>query len=202
MNKEQILCFKRENLPANWLKSQITIKLNYLDFLNQIQSVNYYFEEKQKAENNTQLKQLIPYIILENTQNGKVLIYKRQGNEKRIRGLWSVGVGGHIDKVDKKDKDNIKDIVEFCIKRELKEELLGHQVNAKQIEFLGIMNEELTKVGKVHIAAVFKYKIINNEILRYANELKKNKWLNINTIISDYKLELWSEMALSMLQTK
>src|SRR4030042_1570946 len=58
------------------------------------------FINRSEAEKDPSYKQIIPYVIM--CHNGKFLSYVRgkKAGEKRLLGLRSIGIGGHINPID------------------------------------------------------------------------------------------------------
>ncbi|PID26396.1 MAG: hypothetical protein CR982_10555 [Candidatus Cloacimonadota bacterium] len=201
MNETEILVYNREKLPQEWLDEKVILKMDEKSFKDSLKLGKYQFINREKVENDPNFKQIIPYVIIRNPK-GEIITYQRQGNEKRIESLWSIGVGGHIDKVD--NKDEIIGTIESCIMRELYEESCGQiPFDKSKLSFLGIINEEITKVGKVHLGAVY---LLNTEVDKLdfdseEDELSKHCWLSKEDILNSKKLEMWSEMALNLLES-
>ena len=93
-------------------------------------------------------KQIIPYLVF--THNGKYFLMERhaKASEQRLKSKLSLGIGGHIRQQDM-ESTNIFD----WAKREFHEEVsYSGQFTIKP---LGIINDDSTQVGKVHIGFVF-----------------------------------------------
>jgi predicted NUDIX family phosphoesterase len=191
--KENVLVISRENLPNKWIQGRFAEKISVEEFKKDVSI--YSWMDRDIAEIDESVKQLIPYIILKDKVNNRIGVYQRHGSEKRIHGLHSVGVGGHISDTDNREAYSMFDIIIHSAKRELSEELIGLDTK-EALQFIGVMNEEETKVGRTHIALVF---VIELEKLPIGDqELLNFEWKNKEDIILNYKLELWSEMALSI----
>ena len=54
---------------------------------------------RSSAERDPSWKQVIPYVTLLDRE-GLALAYPRQGREARLRRLWSLGIGGHVERAD------------------------------------------------------------------------------------------------------
>ena len=189
---EKVLVIARENLPLAWLGNQVAIKPNK-EQVNQLTSL-IEWQNRVAAETNESFKQIIPYLILQNPNNQQIAMYQRAGNEKRIHGLYSVGLGGHINPIDQQHNDSFMDIVVRASQRELAEELCGFESN--NFEFKGIINEEKTKVGRTHLGFVFLMNTFSEP--KPGKELLNYQWISKDQIPL-YRLELWSEMALQLL---
>lgn len=191
---ERVLVVDRENIPSAWLQNRYIKKLTEWDFTNSFNT--YGWLDRDYAEKDESVKQLIPYIILKDRINNRIGIYQRHGSEKRIHGLFSIGVGGHISDVDNLKNGFLLNIVKHSAKRELGEELIGLDIE-KPLNFIGVMNEEETKVGRTHIALVF---VMELDVLPEGDEELLNfDWKTKQEVRDGYKLELWSEMAMELI---
>ncbi|GIV42771.1 MAG: hypothetical protein KatS3mg034_2081 [Vicingaceae bacterium] len=187
-----IACIERKSIPHQFLAKFIAIKTN-TDTINNLFD-NITFKEKNFIENNENFKQPIPYIVLTNKQN-KIAIYQRNGSEKRLNNYWSIGFGGHIEPSDFSENNFLETLLN-CAKREIFEELKIHLPDT--IQFRGIINEEITPVGRTHIGFVFQTTINTIDTLKYSGEIKNLKFTTSNEIRSK-NLELWSELTLKLI---
>ena len=197
---EKVLVFDAEKLEKlKNLSGFSTDKENQQYFAISILPFTKFIDRK-KAENDTQYKQIIPYVLV--THDNKVLVYKRtkQGGEGRLHEKYSVGIGGHINPEDGLGADAIAN----AISRELLEELFFDNLNNKDfnIEQLGFIYDDSNDVGKVHFGYVVQMKL-NNEIknLPVANEntLAELEWLTYKKAFKNNKLENWSKLVLKVL---
>jgi predicted NUDIX family phosphoesterase len=115
-----------------------------------------FFVERDHAEHNPDLKQVIPYSIV--VRGGEILVLRRlaQGGEKRLHDKLSIGVGGHINPVDADQPTerggSTTDPVASGTRRELKEEL--YIEGDVTITRVGILNDDSNPVGAVHVGLV------------------------------------------------
>ena len=103
------------------------------------------------AETDPRYKQIVAYVVLRHGE--RVFHYRRSSavGERRLAGLRSVGVGGHLNS---DDVDGVVDLgsLRRAIRRELSEEVdLSQQL---AVRFFGIINDDSTAVGKVHVGLV------------------------------------------------
>lgn len=148
-----------------------------------------FFKERSLAEQNESIKQIIPYVILHNNNNYFLTQRLKESSEKRLIGLMSLGLGGHINEVDTSDSPLIN-----CIKRELKEEVGLNITNPQSLNFLGVINSDKTEVGKFHIGVVY---ILNvHEQVEVCEKGKlQGHWVDEKEIKNNYnKLEDWSKI--------
>jgi predicted NUDIX family phosphoesterase len=104
------------------------------------------FAEREPVEHDPKLKQIIPYAVV--VRDDHVFLFRRsdKGGEKRLHGLRSIGVGGHVNPVDSDD------VVFDALRRELEEEL--HLPGGWDAQVVGIVNNDRTSVGAVHVGVV------------------------------------------------
>ena len=109
-----------------------------------------FFVERREAECCPEWKQVIPYCVVR--WEGSFLLLERLGaqSEARLHGLYSLGVGGHINPQDRSPGG---DLVMNAAWREIREEILVSE--ARPIEAVGIINDDSTEVGAVHVGIVF-----------------------------------------------
>lgn len=184
-----------------------------------IETHYFSFQQRDIVEQDIDKKQIIPYIIIKDSQN-RFFIYKRKGNEKRLHGFYSSGTGGHIDYEDIKENlmkeapcdskcfkinlSNFYEIIKKTLIRELYEET-GIKINdrdfEKKIEFMGIIDEEISSVGKVHVGFVYLYKLSKDEIIKPVDEeIDYYQFLRIDEIYDIWNaFEKWSILAFSLL---
>ena len=161
--------------------------------------MNFEFKEREIVENNSDFKQIIPYIIIQTKDLKFIGAYKRKGSEERLHDLWSIGIGGHINPIDaRKNPDVLKEIIIAGMQRELDEELIKMGAEDNPV-FAGIINEEETDVGSVHIGAVFRILANNKNDYIGGDELVDFQWLEAEKAFT-LNLELWSKLALELIE--
>jgi predicted NUDIX family phosphoesterase len=106
-----------------------------------------FFVERRKAEQDSSLKQIIPYVVVR--QGDRVLLLERQAKqgESRLHGKLSIGIGGHINPVD-----DGADVLLMGLRRELEEEL--YLEGDPKLTIAGCLNDDATAVGSVHFGLV------------------------------------------------
>jgi predicted NUDIX family phosphoesterase len=105
-----------------------------------------FFAEREAVEEDPSLKQIIPYAVV--VRDSRVFLFRRtdRGGERRLYGLRSVGVGGHVNPVDDGD------VVARALRREVEEEL--ELPTGWVSRFVGLLNDDTTPVGAVHVGVV------------------------------------------------
>ncbi len=152
--------------------------------------------QKISAEEDTNYKQIIPYTIL--SHKNKIFCYQRtpKGTENRLHNKYSLGIGGHINEIDEKDKTKL---IEEGMKRELNEEVKFEGKFSSKI--IGYINKETGMVEKVHFAIVYLLELENEKIKLKESKLTNGKFMPLAEI--DEKKELledWSQTILPHLK--
>ncbi|MGQ0612229.1 MAG: hypothetical protein ACT4PV_00550 [Planctomycetaceae bacterium] len=104
------------------------------------------FAERAAVEDNPSLKQVIPYAIVRRGDAILVCRRARKGGDRRLQGLRSIGVGGHINPCDAPDP------VAGALRREIEEELVIPR--GWRWRIAGWLNDDTTAVGAVHLGVV------------------------------------------------
>lgn len=191
MKNENVLC-----IPTHMLRSSFELDEEFwVCNIEALNSLPYTYVPRPKAEKDNSYKQVIPYVLVFDSES-KVLHYQRCGSEKRLSGLYSAGIGGHVN--DKDAGSSLFDNVVTGLKREMFEEL-GVDIAETQLQFLGMINEEHTNVGHCHIGVVFKV-ILENEQLCYEREIGHPQW-QYPYMLDLSRFELWSALAIKLKQS-
>jgi predicted NUDIX family phosphoesterase len=103
------------------------------------------FEPRPAMEVDPGFKQIIPYLVLRDGERYFLMRRTRAGGDARLHDRWSIGVGGHLNPGDR-DLDG-------GLRREWSEELVADWI--PEFRFIGLLNDDTTPVGQVHLGAVF-----------------------------------------------
>ena len=153
------------------------------------------FVLRQPAEKDPSLKQIIPYVMI--CHKDQYFRYKRtrRGEEERLHTKYSVGVGGHINPLDKYDLfAATKPIIEMAMEREVAEEVIIHTTYTA--ECVGLLNDDSNDVGKVHFGIVYQLGVDEPKVeIRERGSFTQGSFVNANDLHSDYELfETWSQI--------
>ncbi|MDO7977385.1 NUDIX domain-containing protein [Oceanotoga teriensis] len=157
---------------------------------------NSVFLDRDKAENDENFKQIIPYVIFKNT-NDQILITKRTKNqsEKRLHEKISAGIGGHINLNDYSENPEMTFF--NGLNREINEELKIKDL--EELKYLGLIYDDSNEVSRVHIGILFTAQVKNAEIKEVenfeANWLKKEEIENLK----EENFETWTKISLNQL---
>jgi predicted NUDIX family phosphoesterase len=183
------------------VQEKTILPLELDDFIDTCSAKGFEFILRSDAEKDVSYKQIIPYIILQTQNLEKTAIYNRQGSEQRLHDLWSIGIGGHINTIDRvTPNDSFLKILMTGMERELTEELDQRPKNDGP-QFVGVISEDVTDVGKVHLGAVFRILTHAPEKFLPGFELFEFTWKKTDKL-EQLNLELWSKLALKLLSDR
>jgi predicted NUDIX family phosphoesterase len=154
---------------------------------------NAFFVDRDIAENDETLRQLIPYVLMR--QQGKFLLLRRtkKQQERRLHGKLSLGVGGHINL-----NDGSTPWQAFLkgMEREIHEEV---NVEVLQLSYMGLLNDTSSPVSRVHVGLVYLAEV---RFLGLNEPDMFDFWFVDLTEIEQRREELegWSKLALDFLK--
>jgi predicted NUDIX family phosphoesterase len=193
--EERVLCFERRLFEDLGLFQGISLDIEkYLPVVTAPSHVTYL--NRSEAEQDRRYKQLIPYVLI--LCNGKILRYQRGkgGQETRLHGLYSVGVGGHIS-----DEDNglfsSRAGYQEGMKRELMEEVA---VEGEKEVAVAAINDDGTDVGYVHFGVVHILVVEKEAVAGKRSGIKAPEYVPIAEAMKDLShYESWSRICLEHL---
>src|SRR5580658_8237278 len=150
--EERVLCFQRNLFEKLGVFQGLTLEVEkYLPVLTARSNVLYM--NRSEAEQDRRYKQLIPYALI--VCGDKILRYRRGkgGQETRLHGLYSVGVGGHISEEDHGLFEHARASIGYheAMRRELIEEV---DIEVTREAAVAVINDDSTEVGFVHLGIV------------------------------------------------
>ena len=174
-----------------------------IDYYRIIQD-NYFYEKRSVAETKPEFKQPIAYCLIMNKQTKHIFSYQRSAkeghyDEKRLRGKWSWGIGGHIDRIDLEGKDPIL----TSMLRELEEEVFIESYDPPEI--LGYINDDTTEVGEVHFGILFLLRTSSTKVKPVDEEIAWGDFMPLAELEEicmneEKSVESWSEISLDPLK--
>lgn len=167
------------------------------------------FMERSAAEVDASFKQIIPYVLV--SSGGKFLVYERSGGkEARLDRKFSMGVGGHVNPVDK--NSNWRRTAFFAVLREIDEELCTMNMGCRfpasvvlydRLAIKGIIYDDADSVGRVHVGMVLHADIDPGAAkdLHVISEGKNLAWMTPGELhdLGD-RLEGWSRKSLAAIE--
>ena len=195
--EEKVLCFERKLLEELGLFQGLNLDVEkYLPVLTADPNLRYL--NRSEAEQDKRYKQLIPYVLL--ICEDKILRYRRGkgGQETRLHGLFSVGIGGHISEEDlglftRKDQG-----YQEGMRRELMEEVA---IDAGSEPAVAAINDDSTEVGLVHFGVVHIVQVPDESVVGHRSGILAPEFIPIADAIKDPSgYESWSRFCLENLR--
>jgi predicted NUDIX family phosphoesterase len=103
------------------------------------------YRPRGEVEPNRSWKQVIPYLVLRDGSRYFLMRRTRAGGDARLHDLWTIGVGGHLNPGDGDLAGGLR--------REWREEVRASF--EPEFELIGLINDDTTDVGSVHVGAVY-----------------------------------------------
>lgn len=160
---------------------------------------NNFFMDRADAEEDPSYKQLIPYALFHHA--GSFLHYYRgkSGGESRLHARGSIGVGGHINPVDRRADPLGRDTYLAAVERELTEELMMSGTHTN--EPIAILNDDSSEVGKVHLGIVHLIELTDRKVESNEDALSDLSFKSVEELkTTAYQaLEGWSQCCVDSL---
>ena len=190
--EERVLCFERKRLDELGLFQGLSLAVErYLPLLNS--SAGLVYLNRSAAELDLRYKQLIPYVLL--VCGDRILRYRRGkgGQETRLHGLYSVGIGGHISEED----DGLfssKGGYQEGMRREILEET---GVDAGAAPALAALNDDGTEVGRVHFGVVHVARLPDEKVAGRRLGIAGPEFISLAEAVKNLQAyETWSRFCL------
>jgi predicted NUDIX family phosphoesterase len=153
------------------------------------------YRPRPEMELDPSFKQLIPYCILR--CEGKIFFYTRgkTQTEGRLRAKKSVGVGGHICTLD---QNKTESVYRSGMLREIEEEI---EIDCSFTEsIVGLLNDDLTEVGKVHLGVVHIFELEAAKVSPREKSMIDAGFAEPSQLIQQSdEFETWSQICLEYL---
>src|SRR5207247_748681 len=178
--EERVLCFERKLLEELGVFQGLSLEIEkYLPVVTA--SSHLLYLNRSDAEQDKRYKQLIPYVLV--IRNDKILRYRRGrgGQETRLHGLYSVGVGGHISEEDHGLFSTGHGYHEG-MRRELMEEVA---VEEEKESVVAVINDDSTEVGYVHFGVVHVMQVANETVAGRRSGIAGPEFLPIVEALND-----------------
>jgi len=194
--EERVLCFERKLLDD--LGAFQGLSLEVERFLPLISTPkNLVYRNRAEAELDRRYKQVIPYVII--TSKDRVLQYRRGtgGEETRLHGKFSIGIGGHIS-----DEDHglfSQGTLGYFdgMRRELKEEV---EIEAADAPAVAVLNDDSTDVGYVHFGIVHIVQVPNEAVAGHRKGIVAPEFISIQEAVrKSSQYESWSSLCLQQM---
>jgi predicted NUDIX family phosphoesterase len=180
---EQVMVVEREAV-SQWLVEYGLTREHGDDLLMTIAG-QHFFIDRATAERSPEFKQIIPYVLLRHGDSWFLLQRTPKQTEVRLHHKLSLGIGGHIN-------PDTPDLIDG-LQKELEEE-----VNVEgdyELTFAGILNDDTTEVGRVHLGVVFI--LVPDEPTVSVRETEKmtGRWVPAAELVQHREaMESWSQI--------
>jgi predicted NUDIX family phosphoesterase len=184
---ERVLCVRREDVfpDGSW----DGLVSDRLDAVQEAIRERSFFMPRGEVEEDPSYQQVIPYVVFRH--RGRYLLTRRlkASSEKRLRHLYSLGVGGHINPADVANGDPVSD----GMRREWEEEVV--YTGAFDARPLGLIHEESAPVGRVHLGLVFLIEGDTPDIAIRETDKLAGQLLTLDEMRIHYlEMESWSQL--------
>ena len=200
---EMILAVDREHLFESELLTFQGVLIDPKEIRRIMKKFKKYKEVRRgDAEVDLTLKQPIPYAIIRRGE--EVFVYKRLkgGGEKRLHNRLSIGIGGHMNRVNDIHNWNSNLMINFF--RELYEELeISNVSKPLEPKIVGLINDDDDDVGIFHIGILMVVDLPEDAEVRVRETEKlEGYWVLIKYLTESglfEELETWSQFAVEVL---
>lgn len=160
------------------------------------------YRPRGEMEEDPSFKQLIPYMLFRwvNDSGTPHLFEYQRGSgqgERRLHAKRSVGIGGHISTLDAA-AGNLSHVYREGMRRELEEEVELDTAFTEQIA--GLINDDETPVGRVHLGVVHLCDVVQPRIKPREDDIMGGRFSPAADILSRLgEFESWSEIVVRAL---
>jgi|DewCreStandDraft_2_1066082.scaffolds.fasta_scaffold00169_4 predicted NUDIX family phosphoesterase len=191
MTSEEVLVVPRARLflhgPFHGLRRE-----GLPDYLQAIRAYGV-FRRRDLVEDDPSWKQIIPYLVVR--RKHEIFLFRRldQGEEARLAGRYSIGVGGHINR---SDVEGAQDPIVAGLRRELCEELSIE--GPWRAALLGVLNDDTEPVGQVHFGLVYLVDVGRSRVSVREVDRLEGDFVPVDEL-GKYRegMESWSRLILS-----
>jgi predicted NUDIX family phosphoesterase len=148
------------------------------------------FRPRALVEDDPSWKQVIPYLVLRDRGNIFLMRRTRAGGDARLHERYSVGIGGHVNPVDRD--------VSGGLRREWAEELAADF--EPEFRLVGLLNDDTDPVGAVHVGVVYGAEADGRPVAVRETEKLEGAFVAPLDVTRVYdRLETWSSLLFDFL---
>jgi predicted NUDIX family phosphoesterase len=153
---------------------------------------NHSFRSRAIVEEDLGFKQIIPYVVVRHEDRYLLTRRTNRQTESRLHGKYSMGIGGHINDTEKFAEG--QNVIEAGLERELEEEI--HLLGQRQsFRLAGIISDDSTPVGRVHLGLVFLLETDSADFTVNEPGLMTAEWATTGKLCECVDLmETWSQI--------
>lgn len=151
------------------------------------------YEPRDVMEADPSFKQVIPYLVLRDGPRYFLMQRTDAGADARLHGLFSIGVGGHLNPGDGGLLGGLE--------REWHEELVADFLPAFQL--VALLNDDTTPVGAVHLGAVYVADVAGRPVaIRETHKLRGGFAEAGDVAAVVERMETWSRLCFEFLEAR
>ncbi|MFC1500009.1 phosphoesterase [Candidatus Zixiibacteriota bacterium] len=203
---EQLLCFNRDLLPNGIGDASVFRD----DSLWERILANIEIVPRSKAETDYTRKQLVVYVLVRS--GDLVLRYRRtqKTDEQRLKELYSIGVGGHVNVGDhsqfslfQTDPDFNIEFIRDAAWREIDEEVSVDTKILREPELTCFINDDTNDVGKVHFGIVWQLDLSEPAVsVKGTKGIGELEFMLLDRLIEEREqFETWSQLLIDYLSS-
>jgi len=186
---EQVLVLPRDAVPGGCdftgVRGQ---ELTALANLRRAVTRHGRYLDRALAEHDPAFKQLIPYVVVRDRERVFLMERTDAGGDSRLHRKASIGVGGHLNPVDKG-----ADPLEAGLRREWNEELEADW--EPEFRLVGLLNDDSNAVGAVHLGVVFEVQAAGRPVGVREREKLSGRFVSSEEVSAAWgRLETWSQL--------
>ncbi|MBN2715839.1 MAG: hypothetical protein JXX14_08285 [Deltaproteobacteria bacterium] len=165
---------------------------------------NNHFHLRIDAESDPSIKQIIPYVVFKCGDEVFSYVRGKKAGETRLVGNRSIGIGGHVNPIDRQtaDADNIsEDMATYieAVKREIEEEVIVEGEFEPKI--VALLNDDSNEVGTVHFGVIHVCELTDKGVRKKEQQITESGFVKIADLAGPRRdeLESWSQIAIDLL---
>jgi predicted NUDIX family phosphoesterase len=180
---EQVMVVDREHI-ADYIEERALITEHTEVLLDTIYD-RHFFIDRATAEVSPQYKQIIPYVLIRRGDWWYLLQRTQKQTEARLHLKLSLGIGGHIN-------PDTPDLIDG-LQKELEEEV--GVTGDYELTFIGILNDDTTEVGSVHLGAVFVLDVEAGDVEVRETDKMHGRWVPREELAAvREQMETWTQI--------
>ncbi len=188
---ENVLVIKRSLLGA--VVDQNGLITGHETEVMQLAREHGVFMPRPEAEQDPDYKQIIPYVAVVRRDEVFATTRLNKGGEARLHGKMSLGVGGHMNEIDREG-----DWLMHALRREVDEELALDDFGT--LTPRGLINDDSNEVGRVHLGFFFTLTTSGGAAVRETEKLEGG-FVQISSLASlSGRMETWSQIIIPELE--
>ena len=193
--EERVLCFERNLFEKLGVFQGLSLDIDRY-FSEITDRANTCYRNRSEAEQDKRYKQLIPYVLI--LCQDRILRYRRGkgGQETRLHGLFSVGIGGHIS-----EEDNGLFTQELGYREGMRRELMEEvAIGETKDAAVALINDDSTEVGYVHFGVVHVMPVADETLVGRRSGIVSPEFVPVSEAVKDLAAyESWSRFCLENL---